>query len=106
MHGQYDPASPPHRLAPRFLGLEASDRWRRVRVTRIIASRPTLVGGTIDTSSDIMEIFQHTVANRTRLRMPASSPAFIVGAAETPLGKVLDHSELSMVALAAKEALR
>ena len=37
--------------------------------------------------------------------MPASSPAFIVGAAETPLGKVLDHSELSMVALAAKEAL-
>jgi len=33
------------------------------------------------------------------------SPVFIVGAAETPLGKVTDQSELSMVALAAREAL-
>ncbi len=32
-------------------------------------------------------------------------PVYIVGAAETPLGKVIDHSELSMVAVAAKEAL-
>ncbi len=37
--------------------------------------------------------------------MPQLSPVYIVGAAETPLGKVLDHSELSMVAVAAKEAL-
>lgn len=34
-----------------------------------------------------------------------ASPAYIVGAAETPLGKVVDQSELSMVAIAAKEAL-
>ena len=34
-----------------------------------------------------------------------SSPVYIVGAAETPLGKVVDQSELSMVALAAMEAL-
>jgi acetyl-CoA acetyltransferase len=34
-----------------------------------------------------------------------TSPVYIVGAAETPLGKVLDQSEFSMVALAAKEAL-
>src|SRR5262249_33379566 len=33
------------------------------------------------------------------------SPVYIVGAAETPLGKVPDHSEFSMVAVAAKEAL-
>ncbi|MEV0970993.1 acetyl-CoA acetyltransferase [Microtetraspora glauca] len=32
-------------------------------------------------------------------------PAYIAGVAETPLGKVLDQTELSMVALAAKEAL-
>lgn len=30
---------------------------------------------------------------------------YIVGAAETPLGKVADHTELSMVAIAAREAL-
>lgn len=34
-----------------------------------------------------------------------SSPVYIVGAAETPLGKVVEQSELSMVALAAMEAL-
>jgi acetyl-CoA acetyltransferase len=34
-----------------------------------------------------------------------SQPTYIVGAAETPLGKVLDHSELSMVAMASLEAL-
>jgi acetyl-CoA acetyltransferase len=39
------------------------------------------------------------------MRMPRSPSAYIVGAAETPLGKVMDHSELSMVAVAAKEAL-
>ena len=33
------------------------------------------------------------------------TPVYIVGAAETPLGKVLDQSEFSMVALAAAEAL-
>lgn len=33
------------------------------------------------------------------------SPIYIAGVAETPLGKVVDQSELSMVALAAKEAL-
>ena len=33
------------------------------------------------------------------------SPVYIAGAAETPLGKVLDHSEFSMLAVAAKEAL-
>ena len=38
-------------------------------------------------------------------RMPNLSPVYIVGAAETPLGKVMDHSEMSMVAVAAKEAL-
>lgn len=32
-------------------------------------------------------------------------PIFIAGVAETPLGKVPDHTELSMVALAAQEAL-
>lgn len=32
-------------------------------------------------------------------------PVYIVGAAESPLGKVVDQSELSMVALAAQEAL-
>jgi acetyl-CoA acetyltransferase len=35
----------------------------------------------------------------------AQSPIYIAGVAETPLGKVTDQSELSMVALAAKEAL-
>jgi acetyl-CoA acetyltransferase len=34
-----------------------------------------------------------------------ASPVYIVGAAETLLGKVADHSEFSMVALAAREAL-
>jgi acetyl-CoA acetyltransferase len=34
-----------------------------------------------------------------------TSPVYIVGAAETPLGKVPDQSEFSMVALAAREAL-
>ena len=34
-----------------------------------------------------------------------TSPVYIVGAAETPLGKVTDQSEFSMVALAALEAL-
>ncbi|MGE3875362.1 MAG: acetyl-CoA acetyltransferase [Parvibaculaceae bacterium] len=34
-----------------------------------------------------------------------ASPVYIVGAAETPLGKVPDQSEFSMVALAAREAL-
>lgn len=33
------------------------------------------------------------------------TPVFIVGAAESPLGKVVDQSEMSMVALAAQEAL-
>ena len=33
------------------------------------------------------------------------TPVYIAGAAETPLGKVMDQSEFSMVALAAKEAL-
>jgi len=32
-------------------------------------------------------------------------PVYVVGAAETPLGKVPDHSEFSMVAVAAREAL-
>ena len=32
-------------------------------------------------------------------------PVYIAGVAETPLGEVHDHSELSMVALAAREAL-
>jgi acetyl-CoA acetyltransferase len=35
----------------------------------------------------------------------AKTPVYIAGVAETPLGKVMDQSELSMVALAAKEAL-
>jgi len=35
----------------------------------------------------------------------ALPPVYITGVAETPLGKVTDHSELSMVAVAAKEAL-
>jgi acetyl-CoA acetyltransferase len=34
-----------------------------------------------------------------------ASPIYIAGAAETPLGKVADHNEMSMVAVAAKEAL-
>ncbi len=34
-----------------------------------------------------------------------TTPVYIVGAAETPLGKVTDQSEFSMVALAAHEAL-
>jgi acetyl-CoA acetyltransferase len=34
-----------------------------------------------------------------------SAPIFIAGVAETPLGKVIDQTELSMVALAAREAL-
>lgn len=34
-----------------------------------------------------------------------NSPVYIVGVAETPLGKVLDQSEFSMVALAARKAL-
>ena len=33
------------------------------------------------------------------------APVFVAGVAETPLGKVLDQTELSMVALAADEAL-
>lgn len=33
------------------------------------------------------------------------NPVYVVGVAETPLGKVLDHTELSMVAVAAREAL-
>jgi len=33
------------------------------------------------------------------------SPIYIAGAAETPLGKVPDHSEFSMLAVAAREAL-
>ena len=37
--------------------------------------------------------------------MSELSSAYIVGAAETPLGKVMDQSEMSMVAIAAKEAL-
>lgn len=36
------------------------------------------------------------------MKMP---PVYIAGVAETPLGEVRDHSELSMVALAAREAL-
>jgi len=36
---------------------------------------------------------------------PTLAPVYIAGAAETPLGKVTDHSEFSMVALAAREAL-
>jgi acetyl-CoA acetyltransferase len=32
-------------------------------------------------------------------------PVYIAGVAETPLGKVLDHNEYSMVAMAAREAL-
>jgi len=36
----------------------------------------------------------------------ANSRIYIVGVAETPLGKVADQSELSMVALAAREALQ
>ena len=35
----------------------------------------------------------------------ARTPVFIAGVAETPLGKVTDQSEFSMVALAAREAL-
>lgn len=35
----------------------------------------------------------------------AQTPVYIAGVAETPLGKVMDQSELSMVALAAREAL-
>lgn len=35
----------------------------------------------------------------------SKSPVYIAGAAETPLGKVVDQSEFSMVAIAAKEAL-
>ncbi len=35
----------------------------------------------------------------------AGAPVYIVGAAESPLGKVSDHSELSMATLAAREAL-
>lgn len=35
----------------------------------------------------------------------AGSAVYLVGAAETPLGKVTGHSELSMIAVAAKEAL-
>src|SRR5690606_34951280 len=45
---------------------------------------------------------------RTEDIMPhplASSPVYIVGAAEAPLGKVLDQNEFSMVAMAAQEAL-
>lgn len=34
-----------------------------------------------------------------------SKPVFISGVAETPLGKVSDHSEMSMIGLAAQEAL-
>ncbi len=37
--------------------------------------------------------------------MSELSSAYIVGAAETPLGKIMDQSEMSMVAIAAKEAL-
>ena len=34
-----------------------------------------------------------------------NSAVYIAGVAETPLGKVVDQTELSMVALAAREAL-
>lgn len=37
--------------------------------------------------------------------LSSAAPVYIVGAAETPLGKVTDQSEFSMVALAAREAL-
>jgi hypothetical protein len=33
------------------------------------------------------------------------APVYITGVAESPLGKVSGHSELSMMALAAREAL-
>jgi acetyl-CoA acetyltransferase len=36
---------------------------------------------------------------------PSLPPVYIAGVAETPLGEVPDHTELSMVALAAREAL-
>ncbi|MDP2919273.1 MAG: acetyl-CoA acetyltransferase [Dehalococcoidia bacterium] len=36
---------------------------------------------------------------------PEKNPVYIAGVAETPLGEVYDHTELSMVAVAAKEAL-
>jgi acetyl-CoA acetyltransferase len=38
--------------------------------------------------------------------LPGRTPVYIVGVAETPLGKVQGHTELSMVAVAAREALR
>ncbi len=36
---------------------------------------------------------------------PSKTPVYVVGVAETPLGEVRDQTELSMVALAAREAL-
>lgn len=42
---------------------------------------------------------------RTDRGVAGLKPAYIVGVAESPLGVVQDHTELSMVALAAKEAL-
>jgi acetyl-CoA acetyltransferase len=39
------------------------------------------------------------------LKNPLHPPVYIAGVAETPLGKVTDQTELSMVMLAAKEAL-
>src|SRR5258707_13156269 len=38
-------------------------------------------------------------------KAPRPASIYITGAAETPLGKVVDQSEFSMVALAAREAL-
>ena len=35
----------------------------------------------------------------------SQNPVYIAGVAETPLGKAAGHSELSMVAVAAREAL-
>lgn len=47
--------------------------------------------------------FDH--ADPEMLATPKLPPVYISGVAETPLGKVTDQSELSMVALAAREAL-
>jgi acetyl-CoA acetyltransferase len=38
-------------------------------------------------------------------RLDQGRPVYVAGVAETPLGKVLDQTELSMVAIAAREAL-
>jgi len=51
--------------------------------------------------------FTHGPGETALLASPlvGSRPVYIAGVAETPLGKVLDQTELSMVALAAREAL-